>query len=262
MVGFAANSLLARGAIGTALIDPATYSVVRLASGAAMLAVLARAASLPVLGGSWMGSAALATYAVAFSYAYVRIGAALGALIIFPVVHLALLVNGARHGERHRPAEWFGAALALVGLFVLTAPRAQSRDAVGIALMVLAGLAWAVYTWRGRGLASALSATSGNFARSVVLVSPLVLVAAGHTSGPWGLLLAACSGAVTSALAYAIWYQVVPHLSSMQAGLVQLAVPAIAALGAVVVLGEPLTVHVALSAAIIFAGLGLAIVRR
>lgn len=262
MTGFAANSLLARGAIGAAAIDPASYSIIRLASGAAMLAVLARATSVAMLGGSWLGASALATYAAAFSFAYVRIGAALGALIIFPVVHLSLLATGAWHGERHRRAEWLGAGLALAGLVALTAPRAQSRDALGILLMVVAGLAWAVYTWKGRGVTSALSATSGNFARSVVVIAPLALLAADRTPTTTGIVLAICSGAITSALAYAIWYQVVPRLSSMQAGLVQLAVPALAALGAVVVLGEPLTMHVALSAAVIFAGLLLAIVRR
>ncbi len=262
MVGFAANSLLARGAIGARTIDPAAYTVVRLWAGAAMLAVLARGASVPLLGGSWRGALALTVYAVAFSFAYVRIGAALGALVIFPVVHLALLAGGAVRGERHRSAEWFGAGLALAGLVALTAPRAQSRDAIGVLLMVVAGLAWAAYTWMGRGVPSALSATSGNFVRSVVLVAPLAPLALATTPAPLGLLLAALSGAITSALAYAVWYQVVPQLSSMQAGLVQLAVPALAALSAVVVLREPLTTHLALSALTIFSGLLLAIVRR
>ncbi len=262
MGGFAANSLLARGAIGGGAIDPAGYSLVRLAAGAAMLAVLARATGVPILGGTWRGAAALATYAAAFSFAYVRIGAALGALIIFPVVHLALLARGALLGERHRLVEWLGAGVALAGLVALTAPRATSRDGIGILLMIVAGLAWAVYTWTGRGVASALSATSGHFARGVVVAAPLVWLAVPATATTQGLALAICSGAITSALAYAIWYEVVPHLSSMQAGLVQLSVPALAALGAVIVLGEPLTLQVAASAAVIFAGLGLAIVRR
>ena len=128
--------------------------------------------------------------------------------------------------------------------------------------MVAAGLAWAVYTWKGRGVASALSATSGNFALSVIVVAPLVLLATPADITVNGVVLAACSGAITSALAYALWYQIVPHLSSMQAGLVQLAVPALAAIAAVIVLGEALTTHLVVSATMIFAGLLLAIVRR
>ena len=262
MVGFAANSLLARAAIGAGTIDAAGYSLVRLAAGAAMLAVLASVSRVPIFGGSWLGAIALAAYAVAFSFAYVRIGAALGALIIFPVVHLTLLVGGAMRGERHRRDEWVGASLALGGLIALTAPRAHSRDALGITLMITAGLAWAVYTWQGRGVTSALSATCGNFVRSVVVAAPLILVQPPAWPSSHGLFLAACSGAFTSALAYAIWYLVVPHLSSMQAGLVQLSVPALAAMGAVLVLGERLTMHLAVSAGVIFAGLLLAIVRR
>jgi drug/metabolite transporter (DMT)-like permease len=261
VVGFAANSLLARLAIGGAAIDPATYTTLRLASGAALLVALSRG---PAWGSSsWVGGAALAVYAATFSWSYVRIGAALGALVLFPTVKLALLAWGRARGERPAARELAGALLALVGLVLLTLPRASRAEPLGIGLMVAAGLAWAVYTVVGVRASSAIAATTSNFVRATIVVAPLALLAAadGHAT-PAGLALAITSGAITSALAYVLWYATVPHLTATQMGLAQLAVPAIAMLGAVALLGEHLTGTMAVAALLIFSGIALALVRR
>lgn len=269
VAGFAANSLLARAALGTAVIDPATYTGIRLASGTVMLGVLApplprRRGATPMLASNrprpaWAAPAALAIYAAAFSYSYVRIGAALGALILFPTVKVALLVQGHRRGERHRPIAWAGAALGLAGLFVLTAPGVDRPDLLGVVLMVTAGLAWAVYTVAGQQVTDAVGSTRDNFAGATLLVVPLVLLTGGDVTTARGLLLACLSGAVTSALAYVVWYRVVGRLSGLQLGLAQLAVPVLASVGAVLILGETFTPRLAVGALLIVTGIALAV---
>lgn len=274
LVGFAANSLLARQALATGAIDAASYTLLRLVAGAVMLAGLTLPFRSAALGsrrpagarrsagseGRWLAGAALAVYAAAFSYSYLRIGAALGALVLFPTVKLALLGHGLARGERPWIAEWLGAGLALAGLAVLTRPGVGRPDLAGVGLMIVAGAAWAVYTVAGQRTSRPVEATRDNFLLSVVVVSPLLvpMLLWGRASGA-GLLLAVVSGAVTSALSYAIWYRVVPHLTGMQMGLAQLSVPVIAGLGAVVVLGEALTSRLLVAAALIFAGVLLAL---
>jgi drug/metabolite transporter (DMT)-like permease len=261
VVGFAANSLLARLAIGSAAIDPATYTTVRLASGAVLLIALSRGPAWS--SSSWVGGAALAVYAAAFSWSYVRIGAALGALVLFPTVKLALLAWGRARGERPTTRDAAGALLALAGLVLLTLPRASRAEPLGIGLMAAAGLAWAVYTVVGVRASGAVAATTSNFVRATIVIAPVALLAAanGHATSP-GLGLAVVSGAVTSALAYVLWYATVPHLTATQMGLAQLSVPAIAMLGAVALLGEHLNATMAVAALLIFSGIALALVRR
>jgi drug/metabolite transporter (DMT)-like permease len=271
MTGFAANSLLARGALSPPAIDAASYTLVRLASGALTLVLLVLASgqgtsparSSSHAGGRWTGAVALAAYAAAFSYSYLRIGAALGALLLFPTVKLALLLDGHRRGERPAGREWAGAALGLAGLVVLTAPGVSRPDLPGVGLMVVAGLAWAVYTMAGQGVSAPVVATRDNFARATVVALPLLLPAvAWGDASPHGVLLAAVSGAVTSALSYALWYRVVPRLTGMQLGLAQLAVPVLAALGASLVLREAITARLVTAAALIAAGVLVAVWRR
>jgi drug/metabolite transporter (DMT)-like permease len=264
MVGFAANSLLARQALGASLVDPSTYTLVRLGSGALALAIWLRASGRPrARGGTWTGGAALAAYAAAFSYSYVRIGAALGALVLFPTVKLALLAWGLVRGDRPDRQEVLGAGVALAGLVALTWPGAAAADVLGIALMMAAGLTWAAYTIAGRVVRQPVAETTGNFARGLLVALPLVWPAAagGHATAA-GLVLAVVSGAVTSGAAYCLWYAVVPRMTAMQAGLAQLTVPAMAMVGAVVLLGEHLTTRGIVAAAAIFGGVGLALVRR
>jgi drug/metabolite transporter (DMT)-like permease len=269
LTGFAANSLLARQALGSELLDPASFTIVRLASGAAMLALLVALGGGAVAGprsagpASWASAGALCVYAAAFSFSYVQIGAALGALVLFATVQVSMIGWGLWRGERPGAVEWIGLAMALGGLVWLTSPSA-GPDLAGTLLMVLAGASWAVYSLRGRAATRPMDETAVNFARSVVLVLPLLafpLAGAGQFSAA-GFTLAVVSGAITSGLAYSLWYAAVPLLSATQAALAQLAVPALAALGAVLILGERMTLQMLLAATLIFAGVLVAFFGR
>ena len=210
--------------------DPTTYTLVRLASGTALLAVLLLVGQRHWRG-TWTGGAALAVYAAAFSFSYVRIGAALGALILFPTVKLALLGWGVSRGERPPALEWAGAGLALGGLALLTWPGQTHADAIGVVLMIIAGLAWAVYTayWHARRRSARSDRlelrTRARHRRSARDRSS---DRRRCTPRSRGIVLAVVSGAIASALAYLLWYSAVPRLSAMQMGLAQLTVPAIA----------------------------------
>ncbi len=251
LVGFAANSLLCRAALAggeARSIDAASFTLVRLASGALVLALLVRVRAGPGGGrghGSWAGALALFAYAAGFSLAYVRIGAGVGALLLFGCVQLTMLAAGLARGERPRALEWVGLAVALVGLGGLTLPGASAPAAGGALLMAGAGVAWGLYSLRGRGSTDPLAATAGNFLRSVPLALLLSLLAllfarTPHASGE-GLALAAASGALASGLGYSLWYAALPSLSATRAAIVQLSVPVLAAAGAVLLLREPLT---------------------
>ncbi len=259
---FAANSLLARRALGADLADPATYTAVRLAAGALTLRGLTFATrrGRPA-GGSWGSALALFAYAAAFSLAYLRIAAGPGALLLFAAVQVTMLGWSVVRGQRPAAVQWFGAVVALGGLAYLTLPGARGGvDALGAALMVAAGGAWGAYSLRGRTSRDPLQTTAANFARAAVLALPL-LVAFGPTlaARPSGVLLAALSGAVASGVGYSFWYAAVPGLGATRAATVQLAVPVLTALGAAALLGEPVTLRFVVSALAILGGISLSI---
>nr|WP_227027708.1 DMT family transporter [Corallococcus soli] len=247
-------------------IDAGSFTLVRLASGALVLALLLRLrrGGRGATGhGSWASALALFAYAAGFSFAYVRIGAGVGALLLFGCVQLTMLAAGLARGERPSTLEWVGLAVALVGLTGLTLPGASAPDALGAGLMAVAGVAWGIYSLRGRGSTDPLAATAGNFVRSVPLALALVMLAraldvAPHPSSK-GLLLAVASGALASGVGYSLWYAALPHLSSARAAVVQLCVPVIAAVGAVLLLGEPLTQRLLLGGAALLAGVLLSL---
>jgi len=260
LVCFAANSLLARAALGAARIDPATFTAVRIASGAAMLSAVALAGRSRPRGGSWGSALALFAYALAFSLAYVRIGAAVGALLLFPAVQISMTAWAIRRGVRLRARQWAGNGLALGGLALLAAPGAHRPDLGGAALMVLAGVAWAVYSLRGVGSGTALEATADNFVRALPLAAAALFAAGARPleASQGGLALAVGSGALASGVGYVLWYSALPLLGPARAGAIQLSVPVVAALGAVVLLGEPPTLRLVASGAAILAGVALA----
>jgi drug/metabolite transporter (DMT)-like permease len=258
---FAANSLLCRAALRPRLVDAATFTLVRVASGAAVVAAFALARSRGALrSGSWGSAAALFAYAATFSLAYVRIHAGVGALLLFAAVQAAMLGWSLRRGTRLRGVQWLGVAIAAVGLALLTLPGATAPDAAGAALMVAAGVAWAVYSIRGRAEADPLATTAGNFVRALPLAAALAAAAASAaTATGAGLALAAVSGGVTSGGGYVLWYAALPALGAARAGTLQLAVPVLAAAAGVALLGEPLTPRLVASSAAILAGLALAL---
>jgi len=266
LVGFSANSLLTRGALGSGSIDAPSFTLIRLATGALALALLLRARHAPAADrGSWTSAAALAGYAVAFTLAYTRIGAALGALLLFGAVQVTMIGTGLVRGERPGRRDWAGVALALSGLIVLTLPGASSPDGLGAILMVAAGACWGAYSLAGRRSRDPLATTTGNFVRAAILalVALAALLPRGHVSIT-GVLLATTSGALASGGAYTLWYAVLPHLAAWRAALVQLIVPVLTALGAAWLLSEPLTMRLLVATLLIAAGVWLTIgaVRR
>ncbi|ESR26097.1 DMT family transporter [Lutibaculum baratangense] len=268
MAAFAGNSLLARAALSDGAMDPASYTLVRLVAGAIVLGLLLlprqRPRGLAALPGSWASAAALFAYALAFSLAYLRLGAAIGTLILFASVQATMIGWGIARGHRPTPLEFAGLVLALGGLVYLLMPGLQTPDLVGSLLMVSSGAAWGVYSLRGRSARNPLDETAGNFLRAAMLCPPLFLVFLGDAGALSlaGCILAVVSGAVTSGLGYAVWYRTLPGLSPAQAGIVQLTVPVIAAFGAVLFLSEVLTLRILVGGALILGGVGLAILSR
>lgn len=261
LIGFAANSLLCRQALGSHHIDAASFTAIRLLSGALVLAILAGATRAPgerLVGGSWRSAAALFAYAAAFSYAYLRIDAGVGALILFASVQVTMIGGG---GERLRALEWLGLAVAGAGLIALTRPGMSAPDAVGAGLMALAGASWGIYSLRGRSAGRPLAATAGNFIRCVPAAALLAVIASVHVSAQ-GAVLAILSGAIASGIGYSLWYAALPHLPATRAAIVQLSVPALAAAGGVALLGESLTARLAASGLAILGGVAIALLGR
>ena len=264
MVAFAANSVLARLALASGSIDAMSYTGIRLASGALLLFAMVqfsrRNGSPRPLGGSWAGAAALFSYAIAFSVAYLMVGAGMGALILFASVQMSMLGWAVAKGDRPGALEWLGIGLAIAALAYLVSPGLTAPSPLGTFLMAAAGAAWAAYSLIGRGSTSPLIDTAGNFIRCLPFALLLLALglAAATPSAP-GILYAVLSGAIASGLGYAVWHLVLPRLSRITASTVQLTVPAIAALGGVLLLAEPITLRLALASAGILGGVALAL---
>jgi drug/metabolite transporter (DMT)-like permease len=265
LVAFAGNSILCRMALGDRLMDPAGFTAVRLASGAGVLWLLlaVQTRGVPRLAGHWISAAALLVYAASFSLAYVSLTAGTGALILFGAVQLTMILAGLRAGERPGAAEWLGLGLALTGLVVLVRPGLAAPSPVGSALMAAAGVAWGVYSLRGRRSAEPLRNTAGNFLLTVPAALALVLLSRGP--GVWtgrGVLLAVTSGALASGAGYAVWYAALPALTATRAALVQLLVPVLAAAGGVALLAEAIPLRLPVAAALVLGGVALAVTSR
>jgi drug/metabolite transporter (DMT)-like permease len=266
LVAFASNSLLTRLALGTRQLDAASFTAIRLASGAVMLAaiVLVQSRTWRSLRGSGIaGPLALFAYAAPFSFAYLRIGAAVGALVLFGVVQLTMIGYGIARGERPTAVMWLGLALAAGGLLVLTVPAVSRPDPLGVLLMVVAGVAWAVYTLVGRGTADPIAANARSFLWSTPLAMLLVALSRVPVHATErGIVLALVSGAVTSGVGYAIWYRALPVLTVTQAAVAQLSVPVIAAAGAVLTLGETVGPRLVGAGIAVLSGVGLVLSAR
>ena len=264
MLGFAANSLLCRAALRGGTVDPASFTAIRLCTGACVLVAIVTARGASVRReGTWTSALVLAVYAIAFSYAYMRIGASAGALILFGSVQLTMIIGGLLRGERPSPLQWLGWLVAVSGLVTINAPGLDPPPPTGAGLMCSAGVAWGIYSLRGRGIMRPLVATAGNFARSVPIAGLFVALAfaTGAHASAKGIALAAASGAIASGVGYSLWYAAMPMLGATRAAAVQLSVPVITALAAGVLLAEPLRLVLALGGAAIVGGLALALAR-
>jgi drug/metabolite transporter (DMT)-like permease len=264
LVAFAANSVLCRLALGQATVDAASFSAIRLVSGAAallLITALFRGASASQQRGSWTSATMLVLYAVAFSFAYVSLTAGTGALILFAAVQTTMVLAALRSGERPRLFEWVGLVIALAGLVYLVFPGLSAPSPRGSALMAVAGISWGVYTLRGRSAVDPVAATTDNFVRSVPLVLGLGLIMLRDVQvSPQGALLAVVSGSLASGVGYVIWYAALRGLTATRAAAVQLPVPALAAVGGVIFLSEEMSIRLFVSTVAILGGLGLVLV--
>ncbi|MBT8071428.1 MAG: DMT family transporter [Gammaproteobacteria bacterium] len=264
MIAFAGNSLLCRQALKHTAIDPASFTAIRLLSGALMLWLVVRVKQGEPAGkGNWLSAMALFAYAAGFSFAYVSLPAASGALILFGAVQATMIGYGVWRGERLKAAQTFGLILAISGLVGLLLPGLSAPPLAGSLLMMAAGIAWGVYSLRGAGGGDPTRVTAGNFMRAVpvtVVLSLLMLSRASiDLAGFW---LAVASGALASGLGYAIWYTALPALKNTSAATVQLSVPVIAAVGGILFLDERVTLRLFVASVAILGGIALVIWQR
>jgi drug/metabolite transporter (DMT)-like permease len=265
VIAFAANSVLCRLALGTGLLDAASFATVRVIAGAIVLSLLMlprwRAhGRRPV---DWLTVGTLFIYMVFFSFAYLSLSVGTGALVLFPTVQLTMFVSAMRSGESFPMLSWAGLLLAVAGLVYLVSPGLSAPDPLGALLMAIAGVAWGVYSLRGAGGSDPLEATANNFLYSVPLVLVVSLLFAGDLHLTWrGALWAIASGALASGLGYVVWYAALKGLTASRAATVQLSVPVIAAFGGVVLLAEPVTLRLLLASAAILGGVSMVLAQR
>ena len=260
---FAANSVLCRMALRQPHIDPASFTSIRLAAGAATLWLLGRAHARRSGTGSWRSALALIAYAIAFSFAYLGLTAGTGALLLFGAVQVVMIAAGFFAGERIVAGIVMGWLLAVAGLVLLLLPGITAPPPADALCMLVAGGAWGVYSLRGRGSTDALGDTAGNFVRAVpaaLLISALLW--ARRAADTQGVILAALSGSIASGLGYAAWYTALPRLGAIAAANAQLAVPVIAALAGVALFAEPITLRLVVATVLVLGGTALAVHRN
>ena len=265
LIAFAGNSVFCRLALAGPIIDPASYTAVRLITGAVTLwiiAALRRKESFGKSGGSWISASMLFLYAVTFSFAYISLSAGTGALILFAAVQITMIAVGLSTGERPEILEWLGLFIAISGLIYLVSPGTTAPSILGSILMATAGIAWGIYSLRGRGASDPVGVTTDNFLRTVPLAIGVVLLwLPTLTITPMGFLWAALSGSITSGVGYVLWYAALPRLTATRAATVQIAVPVLEALAGVFVLSEAISLRLVISAVVILGGVGLAVSR-
>ena len=264
MLAFAGNSLLCRMALEQTEIDPASFTAIRLISGAVMLGlVVVLRGGAKVGAGNWVSAIALFAYAAGFSFAYVSLSTATGALVLFGAVQITMIGHGLWAGERLRGPQMAGALLAFAGLVGLLLPGLSAPPLHGAVLMLGAGLAWGVYSLRGRRAGNPTQVNAGNFLRTVPIALVLALLMFKDLSlDGAGVGYAIASGALASGIGYAIWYAALPALKATTAAVVQLGVPLIAAMGGIVFLAEPVTLRLALASAAVLGGIAVVLLQR
>ncbi len=264
MIAFAGNSLLCRAALKHTGIDAASFTSIRLISGALMLWLVVRMRGGTTSGsGNWLSALALFVYAALLSYAYASLPTAMGALLLFGAVQATMIAHGIRAGERLLKLQLVGLVLAFAGLVGLLLPGLSAPPLSGSLLMLGSGVAWGVYSLRGKGAGDPTRVTAGNFLRAVPIAAVLSVLMYDQTSlDSAGFWYAVASGALTSGIGYAIWYTALPALQATKAATVQLSVPVIAAAGGTVFLGEPLTLRLVLSSIAILGGIAMVILEK
>jgi drug/metabolite transporter (DMT)-like permease len=265
MLAFAGNSLLCRIALKHTSIDAASFTTIRLVSGTVMLWLVVRLRrGAPAGAGNWLSAFALFAYAAAFSFAYVSLSAATGALLLFGAVQATMISYGVWSGERFVKVQLVGLALAFAGIVGLLLPGLSAPPLLGSLLMLSAGISWGIYSLRGKGAGDPTKVTAGNFLRAVPIAAALsvVMLLFEGLSLDISVWYAVASGALASGVGYAIWYTALPALKATHAATVQLSVPVIAALGGIIFLGEPITLRYVLASVAILGGIALVILEK
>lgn len=263
LIAFAGNSLLCRAALAHTQIDAASFTTIRLVAGAftlwLLLALRQRCWHFGVVNkGDWLSALALFVYAAGFSFAYIQLNTGVGALILFAAVQVSMIAYGLWRGERFAMLQWLGFIVAFTGLVGLLLPGVSAPSLDGALLMIAAGIAWGGYSLRGKTATNPLQVTAGNFVRTVPFALLLSLIFLNQMSlDSAGVGYALVSGAVTSALGYAIWYSVLPHLTATTAATVQLSVPLLAAVAGIILLQESVTLRILFAAVAIVGGIAL-----
>ena len=267
MIAFASNSLLCRAALKQTSIDAASFTFVRVFSGAVVLWLVTnlrrmiRTTRDVGVGGNWISALALFLYAAGFSFAYVDVAAGTGALLLFGAVQATMILWGLHKGERLRAIQIVGLVVAMTGLVVLLFPGLSAPPLFGSILVLGAGVAWGIYSLRGKRERNPVTATTGNFVRAVPFAAAVSIIFL-----RWldldiaGVIYAIISGAITSGLGYVIWYSVLPSLKAASAATVQLSVPVLAATGGILLLGEPITLRYVLASIAVLGGIALVVV--
>jgi drug/metabolite transporter (DMT)-like permease len=268
LIAFAANSVLCRLALGESAIDASTFTIVRLLSGAIVLTVILSISKLnsnsnSSTKGSWPASIALFIYAITFSFAYVTLDTATGALILFGSVQVTMILMSMFSGNRLHISEWFGMALAFTGFVYLILPGVTTPSVIGFFLMTVSGIAWGIYTLKGRGSKNPIMDTAFNFLRTLpfVIILAIITIKYAHYSSE-GILLAVLSGSIASGIGYMIWYTALSGLSVTQAAVLQLLVPVIAAVGGVIFVSESISFRLTVSSAMILGGILMVVLGR
>ena len=269
MIAFASNSLLCRAALKQTSIDAASFTFVRIFSGAVALWLIVNvrrsigAASDIRVGGNWISALALVLYAAAFSFAYVDVAAGTGALLLFGAVQATMVLWGLHKGEQLRAIQIVGLIVAAIGLVVLLFPGLSAPPLFGSILMLGAGIAWGIYSLRGKGKKNPATVTAGNFARAVPLAAAVSIMFLPRLHLDLaGVTYAIISGAITSGVGYVIWYSALPGLKAASAATVQLSVPVLTATGGILLLGEPLTLRYLLASVAILGGIAFVVLEK
>src|SRR5438552_15518028 len=276
MIAFASNSLLCRAALRDTGIDAASFTFIRIFSGAFALWLIVRSraavcdrrdnwsgAHRTPLQGNWISAFALFAYAAAFSFAYNTLSAGTGALLLFGAVQATMILWGFHKGERLDGIQIAGLIVAITGLIVLVFPGLTAPPVIGSILMLSAGLAWGVYSLRGKGTTDAISATTGNFLRAIpfaALVSA-IMIRQTHLDS-LGVSYALVSGAITSGIGYVIWYTILPQIKASSAAVIQLSAPVLAASGGILLLGEPISLRYLIASVAVLGGILLVIIEK
>jgi drug/metabolite transporter (DMT)-like permease len=264
MIAFASNSLLCRLALTQTGIDPASFTFVRIFSGAvALWLIMKMRKGTREMEGSWSSALALFIYAAAFSFAYLDLSAGTGALLLFGAVQATMILWGFRQGERLDAIQIVGFIVAVTGLVVLLFPGLTAPPLLGSILMIGAGVAWGIYSIRGKDPRDPIASTAGNFLRAVPFVTALSMILFSrarldHT----GIFYALVSGAITSGLGYVIWYSALSGLKATSAATVQLSVPVLAAAGGILLLGEPITLRYVIASIAVLGGIALVVIEK